>query len=201
VANPNTANLETTLFNTIKAGFNKPYVFADTTVERPVLKRGDFFFQSRCRDFGTTPNILFGLREMLLHQPGAQAFGIMTSDVQFMPKAQIRLFLERNLWPSEDTAFIVLNACTDKPGWQQLTPEFWPEQACYIFPKHILEELLEDEHIRKLERKKNHVLGNAFFNWAGRTKRRIFCTSPHVATTVGEASSNNYLGDIVDPVV
>jgi hypothetical protein len=178
------------------AGWSDPRLFVDGTLDVPEpfdsLPRSD-----RSPQLGAWPSYYLALAELLMREPGADAFLLVQDDVVFAEGFDVRTYLEQVLWPGKSPAIVSLLCphpyTRPTPGWYPFNDDWiWGAQA-FAFSPDAARTFLADSgvvcHRDTRERNPTADIDWCVGQWASRHRRPIYYPTPSLVQHIGHISS------------
>jgi hypothetical protein len=178
-----------------KAGWDRPRLFIDGDAAIPEafahLPRTD-----RRPQIGAWPNYYLALGEMLMRDPGADAYMLIQDDALFA-NLDVRAYLERILWPGKRPGVVSLfcsRAYTKpEPGWYEFEGVWIWCALAFVFPREAAQRFLADLDV-VLHRwsTTRHNLAEIDWRvgqWAADHGVPVYHPTPSLVQHIGEVSS------------
>jgi hypothetical protein len=190
------STLEWCLDSLVRSGWEEPRLFVDSAVT--IAKRyAGLPVSLRESKLGAWPNYYLSLVELLMREPEADAFLLVQDDVVLYDRYNLRVYLERYLWPSVPVGAVSLfcsSAYTQpQSGWHRLgEPWVWGALA-FLFPRESAKRFIADPVVLE-HRWCHHNRGLANIDtvigeWANRHGLPIYFPTPSLAQHVGDSST------------
>ncbi len=142
--------LEFCLAALLRAGWTDPRLFVDLATDLPA-RFGAVARSVRETAIGAWPNYYLALAELMLRQPGADAYMILQDDALLMQHPGLRAHLERVLWPGDRPGIVSLYCARPytqaSPGWYALPMQWVWGALAFIFPAEVARRFLADPEV------------------------------------------------------
>ena len=190
------STLERTLLSLEEAGWDRPRLFVEPTVELPP-KFGDLPATWRDETVGAFPNWYLGLTELVMRNPRADAYLLCQDDVLF--SAKLRDYLELVLWPAPRVGVVSVYCPShyglDKAKGFHVEEHGWATWGAlaYVFPNPSARAILSDS---LLVNHRHHGPAAGMRNiesvvggWCARSCLPYYVHVPSLAQHIGETST------------
>ena len=179
-----------------QSGWPTPHLFVDSPVPIPENCSG-LPITVRNPKTGAFPNYYLSLAELLLGNPGADAYLMVQDDVLFYNHPGLREYLEQALWPGDQPGPVSLFCSRfytqPQPGWSRLDAAWvWGAQA-FVFPREIAQAFIADRDVL-MHRWNPRFQGLANIDsllgqWAHRRGSPIYFPTPSLVQHIGHVST------------
>ena len=185
--------LESCLDSVTRAGWERPRIFVDGTHRLPE-RYHHLEVTSRETPVGALPAWYLALAELVLQQPGADAYLMLQDDVIFFDRESTRDYLEQVLWPGERLGVLSLfyTGFDVTPGWWRSPTNSWHCGAqALLFPPAIAHALIVDPDVMaSCLAATTHVPIPEFLSaWVARRRFNMWFTSPSLTQHIGNTST------------
>lgn len=188
--------LSETLASLARAGWERPRLFVDGDVAIPDAFAG-LPQTVRSPHVGAWPNYYLALAELLMREPGADAYMLVQDDVLFCDHAGLRGYLERVLWPGRRAGIASLfcsRAYTQpQPGWYQFQGVWTWCALAFVFSREAAQRFLADREVvqHRWSRGRN---GLADISWrvgrfAALASVPVYFPTPSLVQHIGDVST------------
>jgi hypothetical protein len=188
--------LEWCLDSLIRAGWSQPRLFMDPAV--PLAERFAHLPVTRREGrLGAWPNYYLALAELLLRDPGADAYLLVQDDAVFEDRHDLRGYLERSLWPADLVGAVSLFCsrayAQPNAGWHAHPGKWvWGAQA-FVFPRASAKRFVADAEVLEHRWTGRHdglaLIDVVIGAWAERSGIPIYYPSPSLVQHVGDTST------------
>lgn len=178
------------------AGWPTPHLFVDGSVPVPEPYRG-LPMTFRDRAVGAWPNYHLGAIELLMRQPGADAYLIAQDDAVFYHDASLREYLEYALWPGHQRCIVSLYCSAGytrpEPGWHSCAGRWGLGAVAFVWPREVLREFVADPQVFNRRWRPGGAglvhIDDAIGRWAFLRGVEIWFPCPSLVQHVGEVST------------
>lgn len=188
--------LDLCLDSLARAGWDGPRLFVDSTVTIP-----DRFthlpLTLRETKIGAWPNYYLALMELLMRDPGADAFMLVQDDAIFYDRQDLRGHLEQVLWPADPIGLVSLycsKAYTrPKAGWHRKKGAWSWGALAFVFPRRLAKQFVCDsivlEHRWSGPKRGLVIIDYVVGAWASRRQVPIHYPCPSLVQHIGATST------------
>jgi hypothetical protein len=179
-----------------RAGWETPHIFADRAV-RIAPRHETLPITVRQPEVGAWPNYSLGLIELLMRQPGADAYLMVQDDILFYDRLNLRSYLEQVLWPTDPPGIVSLycSAAYSRPaiGWHKFEGDWVWGALAFVFPRDLARQFacqtaLLAQHWSERNDGNGHI-DSLIGRWASRNDVPVFFPCPSLAQHIGDFSS------------
>lgn len=189
------STLETTLNSLQNAGWSQPYIFAEPESSIPAWADQGYVTKRDTR-LGGWRNWYQSLLDLVQRVPDADAYLLVQDDAVFC--RNIRLFLEKNLWPASNAGVLSLycptNYTCSQMGWHPIESlDDLKAAVTFLFPRQVIPLLLSDPELQQVKntalKSHNAHIDMRIGQWAQRHGLSVWYFSPSLVQHIGDTST------------
>jgi hypothetical protein len=187
--------LECCLDSIVRAGWKTPRIFMDGKVSLPA-RHQHLPVTLREPKVRAWPNFYLALMELLMREPGADAYLISQDDAFFCDSEDLREYLQSALWPNDVGAVsLYCSSAYTRPqnGWHRHEGMWQWGAMAFILPRESAKMFVADPGVlqhRWCQRNAGCAnIDTEIGLWSRRTRRPIFFPTPSLVQHIGDVST------------
>lgn len=183
------------LDNLARAGWTEPRLFVDSSATIPG-RYAHLPITHREMKLGAWANYYLSLVELLMREPEADAYMLVQDDALFDDRHDLRMHLERILWPADPIAAVSLYCPSGytraEPGWSAVDSAWEWGALAFVFPRESAKRFVADREV--LDHRGDPNTGHAHIDdviglWARRIGWPIHYPTPSLVQHTGDTSA------------